>query len=179
MGEKEPGVTPRDSSLHGGAVAAGPLPTGERAGAHCAPGEGPPRRGKTPAIFLDRSRALRRDATEAEALLWSRLRAGRMQGWKFRRQVPIGPYIADFICSKAKLVLELDGSQHADQVAYDTRRTAFLVAQGYRVRRFWNNDVLHRIDSVLTAILAALDEPPLPGASRLSLSPAGRGENMR
>jgi very-short-patch-repair endonuclease len=138
-------------------------------------GEGVRGRGKTTDILLERSRALRADKTEAEEKLWSRLRAKRFYGLKFRHQVPFSAnYIADFVCPKAKLIVELDGSQHVDQIAYDEKRTAFLEQQGYRVLRFWNNDVFHNIDGVLEAILAAL-QPPLPDAARLSLSPLGRG----
>ncbi|WP_081590505.1 endonuclease domain-containing protein [Blastomonas sp. AAP53] len=119
---------------------------------------------------------MRSEPTEAEAKLWSGLRAGRLNGAKFRRQVPIGNYIADFVCPAAKLIVELDGSQHADQQSYDTRRTEFLVSEGYRVIRFWNHDVLRSCSDVLESILRHVDvATPLPGALRLSLSPTGRG----
>jgi adenine-specific DNA-methyltransferase len=98
-----------------------------------------------------------------------------LQGWKFRQQVPIGPYRADFVCPKAKLIVEVDGNHHDDQRRIDAKRTAYLEREGYRVIRFWNNDVLARTESVLDAILAAL-APPLPAASRLSLPPEGEGE---
>ncbi len=137
-------------------------------------GEGPSRRGKTPDIFLERARAARREPTEAEDRLWSRLRASRLQGWKFRQQVPLGQYRADFVCPSRKLIFEVDGSQHDDMRARDGQRTAFLEREGYRVVRFWNHDVLSRTDMVLEAILAALDAP-LPAASRLSLPPEGEG----
>jgi UDP-N-acetylmuramate dehydrogenase len=154
-----------------------PLPTGERDSVRSTQGEGErlPGRGKTPQELLDRSRTLRASQTEAESLLWTRLRAGRLQGHKFRRQVPIGSYIVDFACPAAKLVVELDGSQHLDQVEYDERRTRFLEKQGYVVVRVWNNDVIERTESVLEAILHKIGESPLPGATRLSLSPSGRG----
>ena len=119
-----------------------------------------------------RSQELRHDQTQAEAYLRERLRAKRLQGLKFKRQVPIGPYIADFVCRQAKLIVELDGSQHADAADYDERRTRFLQDQGYQVLRFWNNDVLERTEAVLEVILAAA-AGPLPGVSRLSLSPEG------
>jgi UDP-N-acetylmuramate dehydrogenase len=150
-----------------------PLPAGERDRPRSGQGEGTKGRGKTPDLLLERSRQLRLEQTEAEAQLWSRLRAGRLNGLKFRRQVPIGGYIVDFLCPAAKLVVELDGSQHAEQVGYDTRRSQYLEGEGYRVLRVWNNDVLARADAVLQAICAAAS--PLPGASRLSLSPEGRG----
>ena len=90
----------------------------------------------------DRARGLRQSMTDAEHTLWYRLRNRQLQGCKFRRQHDIGPYIADFVCTEAMLVVELDGGQHAEQVLYDARRTAFLQAQGYRVLRFCDNDVL-------------------------------------
>src|SRR5262249_48306064 len=88
------------------------------------------------------SRALRGEPTDAEALLWRRLRGRQLNGAKFRRQHPIGPYFADLCCVEARLVIELDGGQHAEQTAEDAGRTAYLGAQGFRVVRFWNDDVL-------------------------------------
>jgi very-short-patch-repair endonuclease len=167
MGKTEPGVIERQSST---------LSLKGRGTGAQRQGEGPRARGKTPDLLLSRARQMRHEPTEAEAKLWSGLRAGRLNGAKFRRQVPIGPYIADFVCPAAKLIVELDGSQHADQQAYDARRTGFLVAEGYRVIRFWNHDVLGSCSDVLEAILQHLDvAAPLPGALRLSLSPSGRG----
>jgi very-short-patch-repair endonuclease len=136
-----------------------PLPAGERVDSRSERGEGLPRRGKTPDVFLERARIARREPTDAEDKLWTYLRAGRLGDWKFRRQVPIGPFRADFVCPKAKLIIELDGSQHGDAVRYDDRRTAFLDREGYRVLRFWNNDVLAKTDHVLEAILAELTDP--------------------
>ncbi len=167
MGEAEPGVTNEHHS---------PLSLQGRGTGAQRQGEGPLRRGKTPDLLLQRARAMRREPTEAEAKLWSGLRAGRLNGAKFRRQVAIGNYIADFVCPAAKLIIELDGSQHVDQQGYDARRTRFLVEQGYRVIRFWNHDVLRSWSDVLEAILQQIDvAAPLPGALRLSLSPSGRG----
>ena len=109
-----------------------------------------------------RERGLRRDQTEAECVLWQHLRDRRLLGWKFRRQHRIGPYFADFACLEAALVIELDGSQHLTQQHHDDARTRFLETQGYRVLRFWNDDVLRETDVVLTAITAALaPHPPL------------------
>ncbi len=150
-----------------------PLPAGERDRSRSDQGEGLHGRGRTPEQLLTRSRELRTHPTEAEARLWERLRGARLNGLRFRRQVPLGSYIVDFLCPAAKLVVELDGSQHVDQQAYDARRTSFLEGEGYRVLRVWNNDVLARPDAVLEAILAAVS--PLPGPARLSLSPQGRG----
>ena len=100
-----------------------------------------------------RARALRRDDTEAEARLWKALRDRRLGGWKWRRQVPLGPYIVDFYCAEARLVVELDGGQHAEQVAYDGHRTAFLECEGLRVIRFWNHQVLTSFEGVCLSIV--------------------------
>ena len=105
-----------------------------------------------------RARSLRRNATDAEALLWSRLRNRQLNGVKFRRQVPIGPYIADFLSAEARLIVELDGGQHS--VETDATRTTFLETAGLRVIRFWNHDVLGNIEGVLETIAAHL--PPHP-----------------
>jgi very-short-patch-repair endonuclease len=107
---------------------------------------------QTPTI---RARALRREDTDAEARLWNALRDRKLGGWKWRRQVPTGPFIVDFLCVDAGLVIELDGSQHAEQVAYDGRRTAYLESQGLKVLRFWNSAVLTGRDDVCFAILDA------------------------
>nr|WP_298129178.1 endonuclease domain-containing protein [uncultured Pseudoxanthomonas sp.] len=109
-----------------------------------------------------RERRLRRDQTDAERLLWQHLRDRRLLGWKFRRQHRIGPYFADFACVEAMLVVELDGSQHLTQQRHDEARTCFLETQGYRVLRFWNDDVLRETDAVLTAITTALAPHPPP-----------------
>jgi very-short-patch-repair endonuclease len=118
------------------------------------------RRGKTPDALLTNARSLRANQTEAEAKLWSRLRAGRLQGLKFRRQALFSAdFVADFVCPLAKLIIEVDGSQHADQANYDAMRTRFFEGQGYRVIRFWNNQVLGDLDAVLAAVLAATSLP--------------------
>ena len=88
--------------------------------------------------------------------MWRVLRAKRLEGWKFRRQVKIDHYIVDFICFERRLIVEADGSQHAEN-AYDQVRDAYLAAQQFRVLRFWNNDILANPDGILTAILAALE----------------------
>jgi very-short-patch-repair endonuclease len=99
------------------------------------------------------ARKLRLTPTDAEIRLWSRLRRKQLEGFRFRRQHPLGPYVADFFCAEAKLVVEVDGGQHADDG--DTR-TRWLAARGYRVIRFWNNDVLANTEGVLQMILEAL-----------------------
>lgn len=101
------------------------------------------------------ARRLRRDATEAENRVWTHLRNRQLAGWKFVRQLPVAGFYADFACREAMLIVEVDGSQHAES-EFDTTRTARLKAEGYRVLRFWNNDVLQDTDSVLLAILEGL-----------------------
>ena len=106
------------------------------------------------------ARALRKNSTEAERCLWSRLRGRRLDGVKFRRQQVLGPYVVDFLCLEPKVVIEVDGGQHAEQVPNDLRRTEYLKVLGYRVIRFWNHDVLGDPDAVLESIRAALVEVP-------------------
>jgi very-short-patch-repair endonuclease len=103
-----------------------------------------------------RAQALRAASTEAEKKLWRHLRDRRLGGMKFVRQSPVGSYYADFVCRDCKLVIELDGSQHADST-YDDKRDAVLIAFGYRVLRFWNADVLGSIDDVCETIVAAVE----------------------
>ena len=117
-----------------------------------------PRRHRPIDPLVERARDLRRNPTVAEQRLWHRLRGRQLDGFRFRRQVPVGPFIVDFLCVEARLVVELDGGQHGEDSGEDGRRTAWLVAQGYRVVRFWNNDVLGNTVTVLEAILAALHE---------------------
>jgi len=118
---------------------------------------------------------MRQAPTEAEQKLWWHLRHRLpVPGTHFRRQVRLGRYIVDFASHKAKLVIEIDGSQHSEQVAADTERTRFLEAQGYRVVRFWNNEVLTNMDGVLEAIQQALTTTPTPDPS-----PQGGGERQR
>jgi very-short-patch-repair endonuclease len=95
--------------------------------------------------------------TDAEERLWTRLRGDQMAGHRFRRQVPIGPYVVDFACREARLAIEVDGSQHAAASLEDDQRTAWLTSRGYRVLRFWNNQVLTETDAVLESIRTALD----------------------
>ncbi|MCS6937071.1 MAG: DUF559 domain-containing protein [Candidatus Bipolaricaulota bacterium] len=104
--------------------------------------------------LLRSARQLRRSLTPAEAKLWRRLRC-RRSSFKFRRQHPLGPFIVDFYCPSAKIVIEIDGDSHALQERYDRERTDWLNARGYRVLRFDNRDVLQNIDGVLTQILEA------------------------
>jgi len=110
------------------------------------------------------AKALRRDMTEAERIIWDNVRAHRFQGAGFRRQTPIGPYVVDFVCHAAKLIVELDGGQHfeAEDVVRDARRDSYLATQGYRVLRFNNLDVMTNKSGVLDTIAAALGKSPLP-----------------
>src|SRR6476646_7326264 len=110
--------------------------------------------------------------TDAERRLWYRLRAHRFDGHKFKRQIPIGPYVVDFASLGRKLVIEVDGGQHADNQR-DTVRDSYLCREGFRMLRFWNNDVLRNTDGVLEVILSALAEAPSPGALRAPPSPQG------
>jgi very-short-patch-repair endonuclease len=106
----------------------------------------------------DRARRLRRTQTEAEARLWEALRGGRLEGWKWRRQVPVGPFIAEFVCLEAALAVELDGGVHAEQADRDARRDAFLAARGLSVLRFWNREVDQNLERVCWKILSTCRE---------------------
>jgi very-short-patch-repair endonuclease len=106
-----------------------------------------------------RARAMRREPTLAEQRLWGLLRGGRLDGLKFRRQVPLGDFIADFACFYPKVIVECDGGQHADS-AYDAARDAWFRAQGFRVLRYWNNEVVDHPNETAEAILRALGRGP-------------------
>jgi very-short-patch-repair endonuclease len=129
---------------------------------------------------VPRARRLRRDQTMAERKLWWRLRELPISTSHFRRQATVGPYYIDFACHQRRLAIELDGGQHAfpQRVASDVKRTAYLRSQGYRVLRFWNDEILHNIDGVLTVILAASEQqsPPTPDPSPPRATRAGGGE---
>ena len=102
------------------------------------------------------ARKQRRTSTDVERKLWHRIRDKQLEGYRFRRQRPIGKYIVDFICLDAKLIVELDGGQHAEGAAYDETRTAFLESLSYRVLRFWNNEVIENIEGVLERLRGEL-----------------------
>jgi very-short-patch-repair endonuclease len=108
---------------------------------------------------------MRGTQTPAELRLWQLLRAKRLAGFKFKRQLPIDHYIVDFVCLRRRLIVEADGGQHSESTE-DARRNAYLQAQGFRILRFWNNDIFNNEDGVLTRILEALERPlsptPLP-----------------
>ncbi|MER9618302.1 endonuclease domain-containing protein [Mesorhizobium sp. M0207] len=108
------------------------------------------------------ARSMRREPTEAEDRLWHELRGRTLDSIKFRRQVPVGRFIADFVCAEGRLIVEIDGSQHADS-GYDRERDAELKARGFRVLRFWNDDVLRDLNAVCDTIIAyARDESLQP-----------------
>ena len=115
------------------------------------------------------ARQLRKNSTDAERRLWYQVRDRRLEGWKFRRQVPIGPFVADFVCADARLVVEIDGGQHGEREERDMARTAYLESCGYRVVRFWNNEVMADIEGVLTALTLALS--PQAGKGKKNPSP--------
>lgn len=116
------------------------------------------------------ARHLRNNATDAERKLWQHLRGGRLNGFKFSRQMPVAGYVCDFLCRSARLAIELDGGQHGGRTEEDEARTRGIEAEGYRVIRFWNNDVNERIEGVLIRIGEALSQAseahpqPLPRA---------------
>ena len=114
------------------------------------------------------ARTLRKNSTDAERCC--RLRGRRLEWVKFRRQQVLGPYVVDFLCLEPKVVIEVDGGQHAEQVSNDLRRTEYLKVLGYRVIRFWNHEMLEDPDAVLESIRAALLDIPSPPPS-----PGGRG----
>jgi adenine-specific DNA-methyltransferase len=122
-----------------------------------------------------RARELRRDSTDAERALWQDLRGRRFEGFRFRRQRPIGAFIVDFVCLERQLVIELDGDQHAEQIEYDRQRTAALERLGYQVLRFWNVDVLRSRVNVLDTIDRLLRPDPHPNP----LPQAGEGAGRR
>jgi very-short-patch-repair endonuclease len=108
-----------------------------------------------PPINRRRARGMRLDSTKAENLLWQEIRDRRIEGFKFRRQVPLNSYILDFVCFDAKLIIEVDGGQHAESTS-DAIRDAFFRAQGFHVLRFWNDDVVKGLDGAVLTIRAEL-----------------------
>ena len=124
-----------------------------------------------------RARELRRDSTECEKLLWNGLRT-KLRDHKWRRQMPVGPYFVDFACVAEKLVIEIDGGQHAIAEGYEATRTRFLQAKGYRILRFWNNEVSENVEGVLQRIAASLSTSPSRGFAAHP-SPIGRGREAR
>ncbi len=126
---------------------------------------------------LLKAQRLRRGLTEAERKLWSILRHRQIGRTNFRRQQPIGPFIVDFVSQEHRLIVEADGGQHADSVA-DASRTAFLESEGYRVMRFWNNDIVTNLDGVAHVIAEALTAPHPPAAAQRVPPSPSRGEGI-
>ncbi|MCZ6646284.1 MAG: DUF559 domain-containing protein [SAR324 cluster bacterium] len=114
------------------------------------------------------ARTLRKNLTDAEQKLWRRLRRRQLHRHKFRRQFPMGAFVLDFVCLERKLIVELDGGQHASESKYDAARTLWLKEQGYSVLRFWNNQVFQEMEAVLEKIGVALSfhPPPPPSPTR-------------
>ncbi len=127
----------------------------------------------------DLARNLRQRSTDAEQLLWYRLRNRQLAGHKFRRQQAIQSYFVDFICHDSRLVIELDGGQHALQEEQDEARSAVIRGEGYRVLRFWNDQVLTELESVLEVILQSLLEPAHPSPQPSPTRGEGVGEHTR
>lgn len=137
-------------------------------------------------LRTDFARQLRRNSTPAERHLWNYLRANRLAGLHFKRQQPLGPFIADFVCYQHRITIEVDGSHHQHQLAADQRRTAYLTARGWTVLRFSNNDVLLRTARVLQTILQYIQAAAIPPAAPAvpsdppsDPSPLGEGQGER
>jgi very-short-patch-repair endonuclease len=140
-------------------------------------GEGGSRRLTVEGFAQQQSKRLRKDMTDVERILWSALRARRYEKFKFRRQVPIGKYIVDFVCFERSLIVELDGIQHQDSI-HDEVRDAWLTTQGFRVLRYWNIDILQALDGTLRSIFDALNMKstnPSSGAARHLLPQGEKG----
>jgi len=131
--------------------------------------------------ILDNAKALRGNQTDAEQILWYHLRAHRFMGKKFKRQKPIGRYVVDFVCLEEKLIIELDGGQHADHEDYDQVRDTWLRNEGYALLRFWNNQVMQELEGVLEQIRLTLSPSPSPvngrGEVSIATTTSVRGEN--
>jgi very-short-patch-repair endonuclease len=125
-------------------------------------------------LIRARARALRKNPTEAEKVLWNHLRYWQVDGYKFRRQQPLGKYIVDFVCLEKSLIVELHGGQHADQSKYDSERDEWLHAQGFSILRIWNNKILQNSSSVTETILNKLKSTPF-----LRPSPQGGRKRSR
>ena len=112
--------------------------------------------------LIETTRVLRRRSTDAERFLWRHLRGGQLNGYKFRRQEQVGTFIVDFVCFEKRLIVEADGGHHATQRDKDEERTAWLKSRGFRVLRFWNNEILTNSEGVMERIREYLDFPSLP-----------------
>ena len=136
-------------------------------------GRGVGERASVPRARVQHARSLRSQQTDAEARLWYHLRAHRLLNLKFKRQHPVGPYVVDFVCLQHGIAIELDGGQHAQTQEYDAQRSAYLEAQGFRVLRFWNDEVLTNTEAVLEQIrrycsgeTSSLSPNPSPASGR-------------
>jgi very-short-patch-repair endonuclease len=128
------------------------------------------------------AKVLRKNFTDTERLLWKYLRAKQTEGCKFRRQEPIGSYIVDFVCQEKRIIIEVDGSQHSVERERDRERDNWLEGQGYKVLRFWNNEVLTNTEGILEVIRNNLNHPPLPpplkgGVKKAKETPLKEGSN--
>ncbi|TXH33498.1 MAG: endonuclease domain-containing protein [Rhodospirillaceae bacterium] len=119
---------------------------------------------RTHATTLKRARKLRREPTDAENKLWSLLRRRQIDGHHFRKQVPIGDFVVDFACLKMRLIIEVDGGQHALRQQQDAQRSEYLMKLGYQILRFWNNDILQNPEGVLGRLREALDKASMNDA---------------
>ena len=128
--------------------------------------------------MLERARGMRREMTSQEEILWRHLRGHRLEGFKFRRQMWLCGFVADFACPEGKLVVEADGSQHADDADYDDRRAAAFAREGWQTLRFWNNEITQDLDGVLIAIRSALPSPSHPAAPGGPLPLPNMGEGV-
>jgi len=124
---------------------------------------------------MSQARVLRRNRTSAEQKLWSRLRNRQLEGYKFRRQVPLGRFIVDFCCYDERLVIELDGGQHAERREEDAACTQWLEDRGFRVLRFWNDEVFENLDGILEVIRSAASSPVIESSLPLDGGGLGRG----
>jgi very-short-patch-repair endonuclease len=126
----------------------------------------------------NRARQLRQNETDAEYRFWNEVRNRHLNGHKFSRQIPLGPYVVDFICREKNLIVELDGSQHAES-EHDARRTDWLNAQGYSIIRFWNHEVLEERRAVLETVRAVLDGGISAPCETIRFSPSNVSMNLR
>ena len=131
---------------------------GEGRGGGDSTGDGPVVKKEPSAGAVSRARRLRSEMTETEKRLWQLLRSRQTEGYRFRRQVPIGAFIADFVCHAARLIVEIDGGQHDLSSEAEARRTRFLEGEGYRILRFWNNEVLANPEGVRSVITGNLHQ---------------------
>lgn len=127
-------------------------------------------------MLRQRAKRMRSEPTPAEHRLWQILRAKHLAGFKFKRQLAIDHYIADFVCVQRRLIIEADGGQHCESTG-DARRDAYLQSQGFRILRFWNSDIFDNEEGVLTSILDALTAP-LPARLQRAVPPPQRGEGL-